>query len=337
MGEGFEEATSEPRRWSRILGVILISIALLAAFYLAVAYFAWENGQALRQEQQQTESAAQIERQVNLARENMAQGSYALAQTRLAWVLERMPNHAEAQVLQQEAAANLAALLTPVLVTAVSNPTATSIPEPSPTPGIISNSSEELTRIKRLAQNKQWEEAISALLIFQNQFPNDERTATDRMLYDAYVAYGLQLVKGTRVELGLYYFDQAQKLGDLPQEALDYRTWAELYTQGVAFYKVNWGAASFYFRDLCLAAPFYQDACQLFYESLVAYGDLYAVAQDWCPAEALYREAVAQQSSTALRDKLTEAQEGCLLATPTPEAAGITNTLTITTSTGTEP
>ena len=65
MGEGFEELTSEPRRWSRILGVILIGIALLAAFYLAVAYFAWENGQAVRQEQQQTEATAQIERQAS--------------------------------------------------------------------------------------------------------------------------------------------------------------------------------------------------------------------------------------------------------------------------------
>ena len=335
MGEGIEEVVGEPRRWSRIVGVVLIAIALLAGFYLAVAYFAWENGQAVRQAQQQTEATAQIERQVNLARENLAQGSYALAQTRLAWVLERVPGHAEAQALQQEAEVNLAALLTPVLITAVS--TATLIPEPSPTPGVISNGSEELARIRRLMQNEQWDEAISALLVFQNQFPNDERTTTDRMLYDAYVAYGLQLVKGKQVELGLYYFDQAQKLGDLPQEAIDYRTWAELYTQGVAFYRVNWGVASFYFRDLCLAAPFYQDACQLFYESLVAYADLYAVAQDWCPAEELYREALAQQRSLELGDKLTEAQEGCLLATPTPDASGITNTLTITTSTGTEP
>ena len=161
MGEGIEEVVGEPRRWSRIVGVVLIAIALLAGFYLAVAYFAWENGQAVRQAQQQTEATAQIERQVNLARENLAQGSYALAQTRLAWVLERVPGHAEAQALQQEAEVNLAALLTPVLITAVS--TATLIPEPSPTPGVISNGSEELARIRRLMQNEQWDEAISAL------------------------------------------------------------------------------------------------------------------------------------------------------------------------------
>lgn len=333
MGEGFEEVETKPRRWSHIIGIGLIATALLAGFYLAIAYFAWENGQALRQEQQQTETVAQIERQVNLARENMAQGSYALAQTRLAWVLEREPNHAEAQALQQEAEKNLAALLTPVLVTAVSP----SSLEPSPTPGLISDSNQELARIERLAQKEQWEEAISALLTFQNQFPNDERTTSDRLLYDVYVAYGLELIKGKQVELGLYYFDQAQKLGDLPQEALDYRSWAELYTQGVAFYGVNWGAASLYFRDLCLAAPFYQDACQLLYESLVAYADLYAATQDWCPAESLYQEALGQQQSPDLSDKLGKAREGCLAATPTPDASGITNTLPITNSAGTEP
>jgi hypothetical protein len=221
-----------------------------------------------------------------------------------------------------------------VLETAVST---AATPEATATPGIISDPASELARLKRLANTQQWEDEIRALVTFQNQFPDYERMATDRLLYDAYVAYGLQLVQGKRAELGLYYFDQAQKLGDLPQEALDYRTWAELYTQGVAFYGVNWGAASLYFRDLCLAAPFYQDACQLLYESLVAYGDQYAVAQDWCPAEGIYQEAVRQQNSTELREKLTAAREGCLTATPTPEAAGITNTLTITTETGTAP
>lgn len=169
MGEGIEELASEPRRWSRIVGIVLIAIALLAGFYLTVAYFAWENGQALRQEQQQTEAEAQIERQVNLARENMAQGSYALAQTRLAWVLERVPNHAEAQALQQEAEANLAALLTPMLITAVSEPTATPTPEPSPTPGAITDATVELARIERLTNTQQWEAAISTLIIFQSR------------------------------------------------------------------------------------------------------------------------------------------------------------------------
>lgn len=332
------EGLHEPRRWPRIVGIFLIAFALLAIFYLTVAYFAWQDGQTARQEAQQQEATAQLERQISLARENMAAGSFALALTRLEWILERQPNHSEALVLQQEAQERLNILLTPIVVTAVSQvpPTPTLTPEPTATPGIITDTEAELERIRRLSQSKNWKEAIPALLAFQTQFPNVERSETDRLLYDAYVAYGLELVQGERVEVGMYYFDQAERLGDLPTEATDYQTWAELYTQGVAFYGVNWGAASYYFRDLCLAAPFYQASCDRLVESLIAYGDLFAVVQDWCPAEIAYREAWQQQRSTELTEKLTAASEGCLAATPTP-AAGITNTLTITNENGTEP
>ncbi|MEM7111680.1 MAG: hypothetical protein AAF614_04560 [Chloroflexota bacterium] len=332
---------AEPRRWPRILGMFLIAFALLAIFYMAVAYFAWQNGQAIRIEQQRTEAETQLGRQISLAEENIAEGSFALALTRLDWILERAPNNAEAIALQQEAQEGLNIRLTPIVVTAVSaqaTSTPTATPEPTATPGIISNPDSELSRIRRLSSNENWVEAIPALVAFQNQFPNVERTETNHLLYDAYVAHGLELVQGERVEVGMYYFEQAEQLGDLPIEAIDYQTWAELYTQGIAFSGVNWGAASYYFRDLCLAAPFYQASCDRLVESLIAYGDLFATAEDWCPAEIAYREAWQQQRSQTLTDKLNEAAEGCLAATPTPEAGvGITNTETITNETGTEP
>lgn len=333
-----QHSQDQPRRWPRIVGMFLIAFALLAIFYLSVAYFAWQNGQTIRQEQQRTEAQAQLDRQIALAQENVLEESFALALTRLEWILERTPNHPEALALQQEAQTGLNIRLTPIVVTAVSStsPTPTPLAEPTATPGLISNPNAELTRIRRLSRNENWQEAIPALIAFQSQFPNVERSETDRLLYDAYIAYGLELVQGEQAEVGIYYFEQAEKLGDLPAEALDYQTWAELYTQGIAFSGVNWGAASYYFRDLCLAAPFYQSSCDRLVESLIAYGDLFAVAKDWCPAEIAYREAWQQQRSQALSEKLMEASEGCLAATPTP-AAGITNTLTITNETGTDP
>ncbi len=176
---------------------------------------------------------------------------------------------------------------------------------------------------------KFWEEALPALAAFQQQFPSYEREETDQMLYDAYMNYGLDLVRGEDVELGMYYLAQAQKLGDLPQAAKDYQTWARLYTQGISFYGVNWDTSAYYFRDLCLAAPFYQSSCERLFTALVSLGDQYAFAQDWCPAQALYQEASQLQNPGELSTKRTQAQENCLLATPTPSEP-ITNTVPIT-------
>jgi hypothetical protein len=141
--------------------------------------------------------------------------------------------------------------------------------------------------------------------------------------------YGLDLITGEKVELGMYYLAQAQQLGDLPQSARDYQTWAELYTQGISFYGVNWEASAYYFRDLCLAAPFYQSSCERVFTALVSLGDQYAFAQDWCPAQDLYDEASSYQTTAELNDKRTQAQENCLLATPTPSEP-ITDTVPIT-------
>jgi hypothetical protein len=152
-------------------------------------------------------------------------------------------------------------------------------------------------------------------------------------------------VETDKVEQGLYYLTQAEALGTLPQEALNYRVWADLYLAGMSYYGVNWNVAAANFRDVCLAAPFYQNSCQLLQEALINFGDQMAFAQDWCPAEVAYEEAWRQQRSEALGGKLAQAREGCLAATPT-SSAPLTGTLPITSTlpitgtgviTGTEP
>jgi tetratricopeptide (TPR) repeat protein len=279
-------------------------------------------------EEREAELAAQIQRQTELARENIGQGSYNLALRRLDYVLELDPENSEALGLQMQAQQALDSLYTPQPATAVTT-TPTAQPEPTVTPGSISDPETELQRIRRMVTNENWEDALPALLAFQYQFPNEERSTTDDLLYNVYVNYGLSLLEGEKVELGLYYLDQAAELGDLSQEVQDYQLWAELYLQGIAFYNVNWDVATYYFRELCLSAPFYQSACELLQESLENFADQYAVAEDWCPAQELYQEALSHGRSSPLVDKLNNAAEACALATPTP-LAPITDTLPIT-------
>ncbi len=319
-------STKKIRHGRRVLGAALLAISLMLAIYLLVAYMGWQSGQALLVEKQQTALTNLINRQMGLAAENITQGSYTLAIRRLEWVLERSPGNAQAEALLQEAQSALHVALTPNAPQV--SPTSTATPPPSPTPGAISDPEQELQRIRRLMANETWEEAARALVSFQRQFPDYERQETNQMLYDAYLNSGLRLVDGEQVELGLYYLSLAENLGDLPQEAEDYRLWANWYLQGIGFYGVNWEFAVGYFQDLCLVAPFYQSSCDLLYESLVALGDQYGAAGEWCPAQEYYREANGQRRSVVLTEKIETAVTNCNDATPTPET--ITNTLPFT-------
>jgi hypothetical protein len=165
---------------------------------------------------------------------------------------------------------------------------------------------------------EEWEQAITVITAFQAQYPDYQRQRTNSLLYDAYLNLGQLMVMGDQIELGLFYFDQAEKLGDLPIEAEDQRIWADLYLLGISYYGVDWGTAIFYFRGLCAAAPFYQDACVKLHEVIIAYADQYALNLDYCPAEALYSEANQLSSDTVLIEKLQAARDQCLEATPTP-------------------
>lgn len=317
--------TKERRSWSptRLFGLILIIAAVLLALYILIGYAAWQRGEVIRSEREETQLAEQFDRQVSLAQDDINQGNYALALHRLEWILERDPQNADAQAVRRQAEAALKTALTPE-----APPTATPELEPSPIPGEVQEPDVEFQRLVRLATMERWDGLLDGALAFQRQYPNYERLETDRFLYDSYLNLGLEYIQGDQIELGISYFAQAEKLGDLPQEALDYWLWAELYLQGMGYYGVNWGVASSFFRDVCLSAPFYQGSCAKLVESLVGYGDQFLLAQDYCPAVDLYREARQQSRSSEINEKLEQAIQGCADATPTPVL--ITDTVPIT-------
>ncbi len=322
--------STPPRRTARLIGIGLILISVIMAWLLLVSFLGYQSGQRQLSNRQETELLTNIERQTTLAAENISQGNYDLALRRLEWVLTREPNNRDALRLQAEATQAQVAqdqLATAPTATAPSQPTST--PEPTPTPGQISSPETELQRLRRLSVSKEWQEAVSGLVAFQQQFPSYEREETDRLLFEAYLGYSQLLFDENQSERGLYYLAQAEKLGALPQAMRDYQTWAELYTQGISFFGVNWDAAAYYFRDLCAAAPFYGDACAKLLQILVAHGDQYANLQDWCPAQLLYEEATRQSNDGELAGKLETARNGCLAATPTPSGP-IIGTLPLT-------
>lgn len=326
------EKPRRPRLAVRILGVVMIITAVLIVWYAIVGYIAYQQGQELLQEKQTTTLTNQITTQLEIARQNINDSQYNLAKTRLNWVLDHAPNNQDATTLLAEIDTRLNTTPT---IESKETPTATPVPLPTPTPGLIGDPDDELARIQQVVKNENWENAIKALTAYRFQYPNYERATTDKLLYDAYIARALEIVEGEQVELGLAYFSEAEKLGDLPQEALDYQLWAELYMSGIAYYGVNWDIAAFNFRELCLSAPFFQDSCALLQQALIRQGDQFAFGLDWCPAQFYYQEATSYGADSILNDKLGQARAACAEATPTPSAPltdtlGITNTQPIT-------
>ncbi len=299
------------RRALRAVGVGLIALAALLLIFGAAAYAGWRSGQTQRQEAMREQTTSELARQMELAREDAAAGNAALALMRLDWIEQRDPAYPGLTALRVEltAAPANSPTPTPVLV-----PT----PTPPPTPAATPAPTAELAILETLVDGADWERAISAITAFQVANPSFERDRTDRLLFDAYVGYGQALLVGEKVELGLSYLDRAAALGPLPREALDQILWAELYLNGIAFYGVDWAAAISYFGDLCLAAPFYQNACSRLRAARVAYGDQFAAAGDWCPAVPTYRDALDQEFTRAVAEKLDDARLACLEATPTP-------------------
>lgn len=323
------------RSWAvRAFGLILVIMSVVLLTYLVVAYFGWRSGQTLSAEQGDSLRADEINHQLDLATQDIANGSPNVAARRLEWILEQDPGSLQALELQEQVLATQSAG-GPAVATEPTEEAA----EPEPVeevPADLDDPLAELQALRRLAAQQEWERLLPRILAFQQTFPDYERRATDEVLFDTYLGLGLIYVDSDRVELGLNYLSQAERLGTLPQEAIDYRVWAELYLQGIAFYGVDWGIAVGYFRDLCAAAPFFQSSCSRLAESLTRYGDQYAFSQDWCPAESLYQEAWGQQQSSSLGGKLDEARQNCALATPVP----VTGTLPLSDTvpfTSTEP
>ena len=311
--EHSDEGTRTDRRVLRVLGYLFIGLAVLIAIYGTIFFVAWDRGQVQRAQEEQTALDSELEKQMNLAGEESTAGNYDLALRRLEWILERDPNYPGASVLMEQVLSSLNKPATPTpMLRETSIPAVEETPSTDPGPAVA------FAALEQIMDREEWEQAITAITAFQTQYPDYQRQRTDSLLYDAYLNLGQLLVMGDQVELGLFYFDQAEKLGDLPIEAEDQRTWADLYLLGISYYGVDWGTAIFYFRGLCAAAPFYQDACVKLHEVLIAYADQYTLNLDYCPAEALYSEANQLSSDKALIEKVQAARDQCLEATPTP-------------------
>ncbi len=297
-----------------ILALVIAAILIILA---TVAYVGWQTGQTNRARAVEAELDVQLTRQLELARTDLAAARPDLALARLDWVLTRRPNDGDSLTLRRQAQTTLTqAAPTPTPNRNLPTPFPTRIP-PTSVPG-AGDPAARLAALQALVEQERWDEAISRIIAFQLDHPNYARLQTDGLLFQAYIQQGLSLTLGDNVELGLAYFDEAEKLGNLPQEVLDRRVLANLYLNGLAYQGISGKITVENYRALCRQSPFFHNSCQLLFTALVAYGDEFVAIQEWCPAVELYNEATQYRSNDDLVIKLRDARIGCVAATPTP-------------------
>jgi hypothetical protein len=159
------------------------------------------------------------------------------------------------------------------------------------------------------------------------------------MLYQALRTRGVEKIKGSDLEGGIYDLALAERFGPLDGEAQNWRELARLYMYGSAFWEAFPQQAVYYFGQLASAAPGLRDASgwtarERYYASLIHYGDQLARNEDWCAAVSQYELALSMGGSGQVAPTASYAQEQCY--TPTPEPSSTPTETLIPTDTPTQ-
>ncbi len=307
-----EKNTTGSRRL-RTIGLILLGLVAATIILGVAAYLGWQNGQADRAAEAENALRAQLDRQLILAQTDLQNGNISLAAARTDWALENAPQNATAVALR-------ASIDDALRSTQPTTPTPTPTPSPTPEPAVSADDlAQALAYLQQLVSTEAWDEAVTAVTAFQVEHPDFQRETTDNLLFEAYLNLGMELAWSDRIELALTYLEQAQRLGTLPQVALDQQALSKLYLDGLSYYGVRWEVAIPNFQQICDVTPFYLDSCERLLTAKILYGDQWAFADDYCPAASWYADAILTENTPELAAKLSDARTKCAEATPIPE------------------
>lgn len=245
----------------------------------------------------------------------MQQGNYPLAEANFEAVLQIQPDNIGVQQL----IATARAAQTPLPPT----------PTPTATP-IITDKGELYTRLKNAFDNQNWDSTIALADQLRAFDAGYERESVRSMLYEALVTRGRFRLDEGDIEAGLYDLDIAATLQALDPQTEAQRQMAAMYQNALYYFGADWEKTIRLLSQVYALSPAYRDVSTKLYEAYVRAGDAHAALNDWCPAEARYAGAISVRSSTQMDQKHSNAQQLCLVATPTGITTTNGTTVTIT-------
>jgi tetratricopeptide (TPR) repeat protein len=221
-----------PKRRGRMFLFSLLIILVILAIVLLVGY---QQGIAIRRQNQVTVVTQQLTEQFQFATEDIQAGRYEIAKQRLEFILTNDPAFPGVQEK-----------LTQVLVLMnVHTPTVT--PSLTPTPD-FSGAEQAYAKAGQLIAAQDWPGALGALDEMRKLDPSYQQSQVDGMYYFALRNYGYDLItqKGN-LEGGIYQLTLAERFGPLDRDANGIREGARVYIIGASFWELNWQQALFYF------------------------------------------------------------------------------------------
>jgi tetratricopeptide (TPR) repeat protein len=286
---------------------VIIALVVLAVSIGAGAYYGLHQGERDRQQSHIEEA----DRYYRVGLERLDAGEFELAIANFEHALELNPDHPFASQGIAEAQARIAARPTPTVETYE----------------IVANDLYE--EAVALYEAGSWEEAAAVFTQLRALDPGYEAESVEEMLFTSLYNAGMALLDEERLEEGIFYLDRAVALRPLDEDALTQRSLAVKYMTALGYWGVDWDLCIERFEQLYAIAPNYKDVFQRLYRAHVTYADAWYAQEEMCPAEEQYALALQLYVDAATEEKRANAEQICLIATPTP-IAFVEGTQTIT-------
>ena len=301
-------AMSRPRK---ILLIGLAAVAVVLAALASAAYAGYQVGTSQRQAAAQSTQAVDLQHQYELGLADLAAGRYEVAQARFEYILQLDPQFRDARQRLDQAGLALQATATPTPTLAPPTPTAT----PSAIPS--HEAADLFSQAQALFTAGNWDAAITTLGHLRAVDANYQAVQVAGLLYEALRNRGIDRIKGDAMETGIFDLDQAETIGPLDVQALNYRAWARLYLAALSYWGLDWQQSMQVLQQLYVIAPYFHDTSTLLYQATVNYAAQLAKSGDACGAAKHYAEAQALSPEPAIGNALATAEAACAL-TPAP-------------------
>ncbi len=246
----------------------------------------------------EAQAAPKIQAQIDAAKLDIEGGRYAVAQSRLDWVLDEMSSYlteAELDQVGELYSQTLLMISSKGTPTPEPSPTAT-VPDFTPTPDL--RGEEDLfNTAQQLLASESWDEAVQTLEALREKNIEYRSVEVDGMFYIALRNRGLDkiLVDGS-LEPGIYDLSLAERFAPLDSSAEGIRTTARYYLTGASYWDVDWSQVTYYFEQVISALPNLRDgtgmtATERYRKGLLGYGTQLANEGKYCQAQEYFNKA----------------------------------------------
>jgi hypothetical protein len=298
--EGEEPKKAKEKFFARRSGWIISAISLMIVILILAAVTGVARGINDRVSLAETQAAPRIQSQLDGARQDIEEGRYEVALSRLNWILEEMTDF-----LSKEELAEVGELYsqTLVLISQIGTPTQRPTPTPiepvnTPTPD-LRGEQEMFDNAQQYISDRAWNDVILTLAALRQKDLTYRTVQVDGMLYIALRNRGIEkiLVEGS-LEPGIYDLTLAERFAPLDGRAEGIRTWTRLYLTGASYWEVNWEQVVFYFEQVYPFVPNLRDgtfmtATERFRLGALEYAKELTKNGDYCLAQEYFEKSLS--------------------------------------------